>query len=466
MLARLTLLSCLLVLAGAPPTAQALTVLAPQTLGASWGAPVPLLDAAGTAYAVGLDARLMTAPFGGRLAEVATPAPDTTTRPWEAQGALGDAGELLVAFTRRGTRARVYRRVQVVVRAADGSSSRPRTVSRPGRSADTPAIAGNARGDAIVAFARHDADARWHVQYAYRPAAGAFAAARTVTGEVGVIKRAGPIGVAVSPRGGGVLTWATRPRSRRDTGRLVAMLVRPDGSHGAPVTLEERAAGDSYGVPHTAVVVAYGGDGRGVIAWPREPTRLAGDRLMAATVSADAIGNPATVFSTRGPLIGWDVAAGADGRATAVWASYPGFGADVPGDRVTATVRAASRTADGGWTATRTLSHAGVHVSPGGQGRLGVQAAGNARGDVVAVWSEQSTYVGGDERVWAAARTSTGGWGDATAITPVGGRDFLPGVALNDAGQLLLSWMAFPSPTGAAGGSMAFGTLGTPARRG
>ena len=444
-----------LCLALVPTPARALTLQPAQSLPQSFPDPAPQIDGSGTAYLVALDGMLATAPFGSPLS---TPAPvvPAAARPWEARAGVSAAGELVVVYTRRAARARVHRRTQVVYRRSDGSVSSPVSISQLGRTADAPQLAVNPAGAAIAAFVRHDADARWHVQYAVRPAGGRFGPPRTVAGDAGIIRRGGSIDVAVAPDGSGLLTWVTRPPDARTPGRLLALHVDRDGGYDTPVVLEQRAAPDSYGIPHGTTAASYGADGRGAVTWVRNPGD-GGDRLMVAALSRDGVGEPATLFTTAGPLLSWDVVADGACGATAVWASYPSFGADVPSEGVTAAVRTSSRRAGGAWSTARTLSHPGVHVSPGGFARLGLVAVGTPAGEVVAAWAEQSRYSGTDERVWVAERSAAGTWSPAVGAGGSGARTMLPRAAMNEAGQLVMTWMAAPSPTTEPGSQFVFG---------
>lgn len=454
---RVALLTVLLALT--PAHSWALTLQPAQSLPRSFADPLPLIDSAGTTYLVGLDGTLATAPFGSPLS---TPAPvvPAAARPWDTRARVSAAGELVVVYTRRGARARVHRRTQVVYRRSDGSVSSPVSISQLGRTADAPQLAVDPAGAAIAAFVRHDADARWHVQYAVgRPAGGSARRGRspgTVAGDAGIIRRGGSIDVAVAPDGSGLLTWVTRPPDARTPGRLLALHVDRDGGHDTPVVLEQRAAPDSYGVPHGTTAASYGADGRGAVTWVRNPGD-GGDRLMVAALSRDGVGEPATLFTTAGPLLSWDVVTDGAGGATAVWASYPSFGADVPSEGVTAAVRTSSRRAGGAWSTARTLSHPGVHVSPGGFARLGLVAVGTPAGEVVAAWAEQSRCSGTDERVGVAERSAAGTWGPAVGAGGAGARTMLPRAAMNEVGQLVMTWMAAPSPTTEPGSQFVFG---------
>ncbi len=437
-----------------PASASALTLLPEQAVPSSLADPTLSLDENGTAYLVGLDGLTSIAPFGGTLG---TPERllAIEPRPWEAVSGVSAGGELSVVYTRSANRAHVHRRVRVVVRAVSGAISAPVTISQTGRTADTPALAVGADGEAIAAFVRHDADARWHVQYAVRQAGQAsFGPPHTVPGTDGIVARGTRIDVAVRPGGGGVLTWATRPVSRSVPGSLMALVADRDGT-GAPVRLQKTAAVNSYGIPHARTAIAYGPDGSGVIAWVRPSSAtdaLGGDTIVAATLSDRGIGDAKVLASYAGPLVGWAATADSRGAATVVWASYPGYGADT-GD-VTATVRTRSRAADGTWSGATALSNPKVYVSPAGGRRPGLIAVGTS--SVLSVWGEQSRYSSIDTQLRLSTRTPAGTWTPVQPLTPVTGGT-LPAAAVSPSGRLAVIWMTGPA---APGTRLVFGTLG------
>ena len=447
-------------LASGAANASALSQWPAQPMPASLGDPTLLVDGNGTAYLVGLDGMTAIAPFGAPLG-----APErvlsSEPRPWDAVSGVSADGELVIAYTRTADRPRVHRRVRVVLRTPAGVTSAPVTISQLGRTADTPALAVAAGGEAIVAFVRHDADARWHVQYALRRASGMpFGPPRTVSGADGIVSRGTRIDVAADPKGGGLLTWVTRPADRSTPGRLMALVVDRDGA-GAPVALEARAAPNSYGIPHGRTAIAYASDGSGVLAWvgPRgsATNALDGDMLRSAPITHSGIGDAKTLGSYRGPLVGWDATAEPGGRATVVWASYPDYGADTPGGHTT-TVWTRSRLAGGSWSDPKALSNPKIHVSPGSLRRSSVVAAGDGTGNVLALWGERSAYASSDDHLWLSARTTAGTWTPVQQVTPTTGA-VMPAAAASPSGLLAVTWMTF-APGAAPGATLMFGAFG------
>ncbi len=447
------------VLASGAPNASALTLGPAQPVPTSLGDPTLSVDGNGNAYLVGFDGMATIAPFGGPFG-----APErvlsSEPRPSDAASGVSAVGELVIAYTRDAGRPRVHRRVRVVVRTQAGVTSAPVTISQIGRTADTPSLAVAAGGEAIAAFVRHDADARWHVQYAVRRASGEpFGPPHTVAGADGVIGRGTRIDVAANPKGGGMLTWVTRRVDHNTPGRLMALVVDRDGT-GAPMTLEARPAPDSYGIPHGRTAIAYASDGSGVLAWVRprgSASALDGDMLVAAPITHGGIGDAKTLGSYHGPVVGWDATAEPGGRATVVWASYPDYAADTPGG-VTTTVWARSRRQGGSWSDAQGLSNPTIHVSPGGLRRSSVVAEGDGTGNILALWGERSAYASSDDHLWLSARSTAGTWAPAQRVTPTTGA-VMPAAAASPSGRLAITWMTF-GPGAAPGATLMFGAFG------
>lgn len=437
-----------------PAGAGAFTAQSPQTLPSGLIGPMLVGDAQGTAYLVGLDGATSIVPFGGAIG-APEPLLAVEARAWDTVAGVSGAGELTLAYTRSSTRPRVHRRVRIVVRSAGGVVSAPVTVSQAGRTADLPALSVAADGSAVVAFERHDADGRWHVQYAVRgPGATRFGAPRLVSGAAGTIVRGTRLDVAARVGGGGVMTWETASATRGGPRSLMALVFDRDGA-GEPATLEPVAAADSYGIGHGRTAVAYAPDGGGVIAWlrPRDSREvLSGDEIVAASLTATRIGTPRTLGSSKGPVVGWDATDAPGTGPTVVWASYPDFGADT--GEVTSTVWARTLRANGSWEAPKALSHPGTHLSPGGGRRTALTAVASSTGGVLAIWGERSRYAATDDHLWWSSRAPGAAWSAPQALAQETG-DLAPAAVAAPSGRVAIVWMRGVTPTFV----LAFGTL-------
>ena len=141
----------------------------------------------------------------------------------------------------------------------------------------------------------------------------------------------------------------------------------------------------------------------------------------AGSWSAPVVVAPA--FADRGarlPVVSLD----GRGNASAVWELFSRGGSGY----VSAT---ADRPAGRGWTAPRQLA-----------GGVAVQLAGDARGDLLAVWTD---VAGTSQRIRAAFRPRGGRWRAPVYVSPAGETASVPKAALDARGRALVVWAGYSS---------------------
>jgi hypothetical protein len=150
--------------------------------------------------------------------------------------------------------------VMVAVRRPGGAFAAP--VQLDGARPSSLSVAGNARGDALVAWSGPGGALR----YAFRPANGTLQAARPVPDAPG----ASVVGATLDADGTATLAW-----SRYDPARGIYVLYAstrpPDGDFGAP--REISGVTPSYGLAFAAA-----SDGRALLAWPKGRSVMAAER--------------------------------------------------------------------------------------------------------------------------------------------------------------------------------------------
>jgi hypothetical protein len=118
------------------------------------------------------------------------------------------------------------------------------------------------------------------------------------------------------------------------------------------------------------------------------------------------------------------VALDGHGNATAVWEVFSRNGSGYVG-------ATADRHAGRGWTVPRGLA-----------GGVAAQVAGDARGDLLAVWTD---VTGASQRIRAAFRPAGGRWRVPVYISPAGEQASVPKAALDMRGRALVVWTAYSS---------------------
>jgi hypothetical protein len=263
-------------------------------------------------------------------------------------------------------------------------------------------------------------------------AAGAVGAARSL----GTVALAGAPAVAVDARGDALVAWVERGRSEALTGRLtVKGAWRRAGAarFGTPKTLFESQ--DIYVDTPGAVVVALNRAGRGIVAFAdAHETRLGVRRKMYAWTAR--AGRPFGSTLTAGAHDGIVEAAAvvdARGRATLVWGSQDaGIEAGHPWVvRATSLAPGAAK-----WGAVQVLDDGGGAVNrPWGN----VAAAVDASGRVTAAWSgvrRASAPLGFVFPVFTAT-ADAGRFGAVQQLAPSGS---VGGVAARPDGTVIVAW--------------------------
>ena len=405
----------------------------------------PRFDAAGTAYLLDYTGhKLALRPSGGPVQAPIDLVP-AEPRPLEARFGVSAAGEVAAIYTRFPAVGRkVHKRVRVVFRSPGGTVSAPRTVSTPGRTAETPQIAVAPGGGAIAAWIRHEGGGVWRLQIAGRAAGQPFSAPRTVTGEV---PRRSRIVVAIREDGSGVVVVnKAERRSRMRT--LVSVPVGADGAIGDAQEIDTAKAGGAYGADGMAVRTATGADGTIALLFLRDTERLFGAHLFIATArpGSGRFGEARRVATSGGPVIGWDVGVDGRGHAVPLWASYERVGADTD-DRIKARVWTAVQQADGSFSARVGVSDPAKTVSSEGSifdTSIGIDVLPDGR--AVAVWSALDGWRDFTGVIAAAVRSADGTWSREQYLTAPEARSYIPRLALAPDGQVLVTSMTFPGP--------------------
>lgn len=229
--------------------------------------------------------------------------------------AMSPNGRTLVAWSRLvGS----VQRVQVRWRSATGTLSATQTVSPPGQSADSPQAAIAPNGNAIVVW-RLFSGSNYQVQLRPRTAGGALGAVKTLSPSD---RNADSPHVAVDPDGDAVVVWRIlngavfriQAAARSAAGALGAarMVSPPSVNSGAFPRVGMDADGD-------AVVAWYANNGDDVRVYAR--TRRAGGVFSAVAALSPAgldAGPPQLAVDADGnSVVGWLVASGGIFRAQA-----------------------------------------------------------------------------------------------------------------------------------------------------
>ena len=327
----------------------------------------------------------------------------------------------------RGTAVVVWRlwdgahyRVQASSRGENGKWSEPVTLSQAGADAWDPQVAIGPHGTTVVAWRRSDGTGH-QVQATTRVAYGPWSSPvmlSTVGGD------AWDPQVAVGADSIATVAWS---RSDGSNLRVQATTRAPNGSWSSPVTLSEAGA-DAWnpqvvvGSDGTATAVWRGWDGgsdriqassrpaKGVWSTPATLSTVSGN-VYDPQVAVDPQGMVTAVWSwwngdygqvqaaSQPPGGTWSrpvtlssccedaqaprIAAGPDGRATALWRGTQ--------DGVYGYSQAATRTTDGSWSVP-------ISVSGDSLRAYGAQVAAGSDGTVAAVWERRD---GADDRVQA-----------------------------------------------------------------
>jgi PKD domain len=310
----------------------------------------------------------------------------------------------------------------LIAQAADrdaktGTWAVPTSLSAPGRDADSPRVAVDARGDAVAVWASVGLSG-WTVQAAYRPAGGAWGT--VVALEPPQQGTAAPE-VVLDSSGRAVAVWASTSGSGW---RVHAAYGGAEGAWSQAIALSGPDATGSL-TPQ----VGLEGSGDVTAVW----SRSIGTRTVIQSATRDSAGgawSPPRQISPNGPdAVAPSIAVNNRGDAVAVWTS-----SDPSGLSVVADVRKPGKD----WGPSAVLAGA---VS----GPLAPQIALDARGDALAVWSHSP---GGHSRVQAAGRLAgSTSWSQPRDLSMPGADALTPQVTLDTDGDGAAVWARYNGQT-------------------
>jgi hypothetical protein len=292
-------------------------------------------------------------------------------------------------------------RVQVVRRSAGGSLSAVETLSAAGQNAATPAVAVQAKGNAIVAWSRSDgSDVR--IQGTFVLNVQALSAAGWIQG---------PAEVALDPKGNALASWFLTPyldaRRRSASGDLSPVQHMTPGN-----------------VPAQNQQVAMDAKGNALIVWT-EPDSNGDYRIQLRRRSASGSLSAVQTLSAAGqdahePQIGLD----ADGSAIVVWRRWNG---------TEYRVQLRRRSASGSLNAVQTLSAAGATA-------VELKVAVDRDGGAIVVWRRSD---GANNRIELRRRSASGVLSSIRTLSAAGGNATNPNVALAGDGRAVVAWTRF-----------------------
>ena len=255
-----------------------------------------------------------------------------------------------------------------------GSWSIPVSLSPSGRDAQTPKVAVDARGDAVVVWADVGGTPAWTIQSAYRPASGSWEnTALLDSPEQGTAQP----DVALDAAGNATAVWTASTNGRVWTVR--ASYRTAAGVWAKPVVLSDP---DATGP--AAPQLALESNGGATAVWSRSDGNTIGLELVTRSATTGKWSSVTKLFPSAPPAVSPEIATNAKGDGVIVWTSQ------VAGFTVDASVRRPGKA----WSKPTQL------VPPGGGGGLSPQVATDAHGGALAVWARD---VNGVSRVQAAA---------------------------------------------------------------
>jgi hypothetical protein len=334
--------------------------------------------------------------------DVSAPAAETG----DAQVAVDQAGRALVVWRHWEGEVSI---VQAALRATDGTFGAPGDLSHDGRSAVTPAVAVNARGDAIVAWQRLDG-ANTTVQATVRPAGGGFSTPVDLSTPG---QEAEEPQVAIDASGGTYVVWRAVHGTR---GVAQASIGSVGASFSPPVDLS--AADRTANAPQVAVNAA----GEAVAVWATHGPDPALLGVQAATRPVGGAFSAPAVLASGVLAAEPQVAIAASGETLAVW-TQP-FAAPTPS--IVTAVRPAGSAA---WSSSTFADgdRPQVAMAPGG--------------DAVAVWR------GSDARDFStpviAAEHPPGGVFTSLGALATGDQAEAPRVAIDEHGAAVVVWQSW-----------------------
>jgi hypothetical protein len=313
-------------------------------------------------------------------------------------------GGVVVVFQRKGP---PYRRVYFAIRRPDGTLTPARKLSPAGHTADVPAIAGDAAGNALACWRRYDGSV-WQAQCAIRKAgANAFGVAVTLPG--GADRDRFAPQTAVGANGALAVVYETRAQVLAAAGSVDGGL-----SPGRPIGTQV------FNYANASVAVA--GDGSAMVVWANvdgqrrnmEAVRLAPDGTASPPQQVGAPGGvqpaelapPALAALSDGSFL----AAGASGKdmLAAHADATAGFGAPLRAGAVE----------DFSWPA---------------------RIAAGPNGTAALAWTLEAPI--GHPSTVQLARFANATWSAPATLSPADGRALAPFPAVNADGVKAVAWI-------------------------
>ncbi len=313
-------------------------------------------------------------------------------------------GGVVVVFQRKGP---PYRRVYFAIRRPGGTLTPARRLSPAGHTAEVPAIAGDAAGNALACWRRYDGSV-WQAQCAIRKAgANAFGPAVTLPG--GADRDRFAPQPAVGANGRLAVVYETQTQVLAAVGSADGGLApgRPIGTH-------------AFNYANASVAVA--GDGTAMVVWVDvdgqhhvvEAVRLAPDGTPSP---AQQVGAPGGVQPAE--LAPPALAALSDGSFLGAWAAGKSMlAARAPAAASFSAPIDVGAVEDFSWPAR-------IAAGPDGTAAL--------------VWTLEAPI--GHPSTVQLARFASNAWSAPTTISPAGGRALAPYPALNQNGVAAVSWI-------------------------
>jgi hypothetical protein len=321
-----------------------------------------------------------------------------------------DAGESQVAVDSQGGSILVWKRFDVVNyqikarrRSSSGTLSSVQTLSDPNQIAETPQVAVDPQGDAIVVWRLFDGT-NWRIQARRRASSGTLGPVQTLS-KVG--EDAERPQVAVDPNGNAVVVWE---RSDGTNERIQARRRSTSGTLGPVQTLS--GSGESAFSPDVAMDMK----GNALVGWQRSDGT--DYRVQIRRRSAAGTLGPVQTLSDAGEgAEPPQLAVVAGGNAVVVWGRSDGL---------SNRIQVRGRSASGTLSAVRTLSDAG-------QTAEAPQVAVDIGGNAVAVWARSD---GVNSRIQSAFLLGV-------QTLSVAGQNGAPDLAVDGMGNAIVVWIRF-----------------------
>ena len=349
--------------------------------------------------------------------------PDPTDSGRNVTIAVGPDGTAVAAWLRSG--GSVLAIVEAAIRPPGGTWGPPRRLSPLDRVAwDQPAAGVDAAGNVTVVFDWMDQGAARVTVQAVRAASGAttFGPAQTLSD---VSRSSDSVALDVGSGGTTVATWLERTGG---ASRVMSAVRDPgDGDFDARQPISEE------GVVIDPATVAVDAAGGAVAVWSMVYDDINSFKEIQSASRPRGAGFPTTgveISDTSGGIADAydpDVAITPDGRATAVWTFN-----DSDGDRI----QTRRRSAAGAWLGT-----------PARASRIGLPATSpavevDATDTALGAWTVQESGTFATETAIRPPGASQG-FGDYENPGNESSESYLPSIAMNDAGDALVSWIDF-----------------------